>query len=64
MPAALIIESRNISDFPVKVFLWVAVKIDNRLEAISIFYILSITDTVDVKPVPSLYHRDVKRYFR
>jgi hypothetical protein len=41
-----------------------AAKIDNRLEAISIFYILSITDTVDVKPVPSIYYRDVKRYFR
>lgn len=39
------------------------VNIDTRFEAISLFYILTTADTLDVKPTPSTYYRDVKKYF-
>lgn len=40
-----------------------AVKIDDRMEALSIFYTLATADTLDVKPAPSIYYKDVKTYF-
>lgn len=40
-----------------------AVKIDDRMEALSIFYTLATADTLDVKPTPSTYYKDVKTYF-
>jgi len=39
------------------------VKIDYRFEAISLFYTLATVDTLDIKPTPSTYYRDVKNYF-
>ncbi len=39
------------------------VKIDYRMEALSIFYTLATVDTLDVKPTPSNYYKDFKTYF-
>ena len=39
------------------------VKIDDRMEAISIFYTLATIDTLDVKPTPSIYFKDFITYF-
>lgn len=39
------------------------VTIDDRMEALSIFYTLATADTLDVKPTPSTYYKDVKTYF-
>lgn len=39
------------------------VKIDTRLEAISLFYTLATSDTLDIKPTPSTYYGNVKNYF-
>jgi hypothetical protein len=39
------------------------VKIDPRFEAISLFYTLSTVDTLNIKPTPSTYYRDVKNHF-
>lgn len=39
------------------------IKVDNRMEALSIFYTLATADTLDIKPTPSTYYRDVKLYF-
>lgn len=39
------------------------IKIDDRMEALSIFYTLAMVDTLEKKPTPSLYFKDVKKYF-
>lgn len=39
------------------------VKIDKRVEAITIFYTLATRDTLDVKPTPSKYYKDFDSYF-
>lgn len=39
------------------------IKIDDRMEALSIFYTLATVDTLDTKPTPSIYYNDVKKYF-
>ncbi|WP_417357555.1 DUF4932 domain-containing protein [Flavobacterium sp.] len=39
------------------------IKVDPRMEALSIFYTLATADTLDIKPTPSTYYRDVKLYF-
>ncbi len=39
------------------------VKVDQRMEALSIFYTLSTVDTLDIKPTPSTYYKDFKTYF-
>jgi hypothetical protein len=45
-------------------FAQVEVKIDNRIEAISIFYAMAIgRDSLDIKPTPSIYLNDFDRYF-
>lgn len=41
----------------------VRVKIDNRIEAISIFYTLATQDTLERKPTPSKYLYDFNNYF-
>lgn len=41
----------------------VNVKIDNRIEAVSIFYTLATKDTLDRKPTPSIYYKDFDNYF-
>lgn len=41
-----------------------SVKIDERMEAISIFYILATKDTLKVEPTPSTYYKDVKKHFK
>jgi hypothetical protein len=41
----------------------ITVKIDNRIEAITIFYTLATRDTLDVKPTPSKYYKDFNVYF-
>ena len=40
-----------------------SVKTDNRVEALSIFFTLATADTLNTKPTPSTYYRDVKAYF-
>lgn len=39
------------------------VKVDHRMEALSIFYTLATVDTMDIKPTPSTYYKDFKTYF-
>lgn len=39
------------------------VKIDPRFENISIFYFLATLDTVDIKPTPSIYFKNVESHF-
>ncbi|MCG2432217.1 DUF4932 domain-containing protein [Aequorivita xiaoshiensis] len=39
------------------------VKVDHRMEALSIFYTLATVDTMDIKPTPSNYYKDFKTYF-
>ncbi|GAA4773596.1 MULTISPECIES: DUF4932 domain-containing protein [Flavobacterium] len=39
------------------------VRIDKRVEAITIFYTLATRDTLDVKPTPSSYYKDFDSYF-
>jgi len=56
----LLLISTSVS-FAQKVF---SVKTDHRVEALSIFYTLSTADTLEVKPTPSTYYRDVKKYFK
>jgi len=41
-----------------------SVQTDTRVEALSIFYTLTTADTLETKPTPSTYYRDVKAYFR
>lgn len=41
----------------------VNVKIDPRIEAITIFYTLATRDTLDEKPTPSTYYKDFDNYF-
>lgn len=41
----------------------VSVKIDHRIEAVSIFYTLATMDTLDVKPTPSIYYKQFSQYF-
>lgn len=41
----------------------VNVKIDNRIEAVTIFYTLATRDTLDRKPTPSTYYKDFNNYF-
>jgi hypothetical protein len=41
-----------------------SIKTDPRVEALSIFFTLATADTLDTKPTPSTYYRDVKAYFR
>ena len=41
----------------------VSVKIDKRIEAITIFYTLATKDTLDEKPTPSKYCKDFDEYF-
>ena len=41
-----------------------SVQTDTRVEALSIFYTLATADTLETKPTPSTYYRDVKAYFR
>lgn len=41
----------------------VSVKIDKRIEAITIFYTLATRDTLDEKPTPSKYYKDFDEYF-
>jgi hypothetical protein len=40
-----------------------SIQTDSRIEALSIFYTLATADTLDTKPTPSTYYRDVKTYF-
>ena len=40
-----------------------SIQTDPRIEALSIFYTLATADTLDTKPTPSTYYRDVKTYF-
>ena len=42
---------------------YLEVKIDKRVEAITIFYTLATRDTLDVKPTPSKYYKDFDSYF-
>jgi len=42
----------------------VSVKIDPRIEAISIFYTLATRDTLDKKPTPSIYYSQFDHYFK
>ncbi|WP_339918096.1 DUF4932 domain-containing protein [Yeosuana marina] len=39
------------------------VKVDHRMEALSIFYTLATVDTMDIKPTPSNYYKDFKTFF-
>ena len=41
----------------------IEVKIDKRIEAISIFYTLATRDTLDIKPTPSTYYKDFDTNF-
>ncbi|MCY0970744.1 DUF4932 domain-containing protein [Chryseobacterium wangxinyae] len=41
----------------------VSVKIDNRIEAVTIFYTLATRDTLERKPTPSIYYKDFNNYF-
>ena len=41
----------------------VSVKIDKRIEAITIFYTLATRDTLDEKPTLSKYYKDFDEYF-
>lgn len=41
----------------------IQVKIDKRIEAISIFYTLATRDTLDIKPTPSKYCKDFDTNF-
>jgi len=41
----------------------ISVKIDKRIEAITIFYTLATRDTLDEKPTPSKYYKDFDEYF-
>ncbi|RZK16770.1 MAG: DUF4932 domain-containing protein [Pedobacter sp.] len=41
----------------------VQVKIDGRIEAITIFYTLATRDTLDKKPTPSSYYKDFNAHF-
>lgn len=41
-----------------------SVRIEPRMEAVSIFYTLATSDTLDIKPSPSTYYRDFKKYFK
>jgi len=41
-----------------------SIQTDPRVEALSIFYTLATADTLETKPTPSTYYRDVKAYFR
>jgi len=50
----------NLSSFAQNAF---KVKIDPRMEAVSLFYTLATADTLDIKPTPSTYYAAVKRYF-
>ncbi|WP_298137764.1 DUF4932 domain-containing protein [Flavobacterium sp.] len=46
-------------------FAQVEVKVDNRIEAVSIFYAMAIgRDSLDVKPTPSIYLKDFDTYFK
>ncbi len=40
-----------------------SVKVDHRMEAISILYALATLDTLDTKPTPSTYYKDFKENF-
>ncbi|MDN3618770.1 DUF4932 domain-containing protein [Polaribacter undariae] len=40
-----------------------SVKVDQRMEALSIFYTLATVDTMDIKPTPSIYYKDFKTHF-
>ena len=43
----------------------VEVKVDNRIEAVSIFYALAVgRDSLDIKPTPSIYLKDFDDYFK
>jgi hypothetical protein len=41
----------------------ITVKIDERIEAVTIFYTLATRDTLDRKPTPSTYYNDFNNYF-
>lgn len=41
----------------------ITVKIDPRIEAVSIFYTLATMDTLDTKPTPSIYYKQFNQYF-
>ena len=41
----------------------ISMKIDKRIEAITIFYTLATSDTLDEKPTPSKYYKDFDEYF-
>ena len=41
-----------------------SVKTNPRVEALSIFFTLATADTLDTKPTPSIYYREVKAYFK
>lgn len=41
----------------------ISVKIDHRIEAISIFYTLATMDTLNTKPTPSIYYKQFNQYF-
>lgn len=43
----------------------ISVRIDSRMEALSIFYILAIRDSLETeeKPTPSMYYKDFSDYF-
>jgi len=46
-------------------FAQVEVKVDNRIEAVSIFYAMAIgRDSLDIKPTPSIYLKDFDAYFK
>ncbi|MFW0717574.1 DUF4932 domain-containing protein [Pedobacter sp. N23S346] len=41
-----------------------SIQTDPRVEALSIFFTLATADTLDTKPTPSTYYRDVLTYFK
>ncbi|KLT63742.1 DUF4932 domain-containing protein [Pedobacter sp. BMA] len=41
-----------------------SIQTDPRVEALSIFYTLATANTLDTKPTPSTYYKDVKTYFK
>lgn len=46
-------------------FAQVEVKVDNRIEAVSIFYAMAIgRDSLNIKPTPSIYLKDFDAYFK
>jgi len=57
----LIITIQTKGSYGQKIF---SIKTDPRIEALSIFYTLATADTLDTKPTPSTYYRDVKAYFK